>query len=111
MKHRKIAASLALAFTSLVLAGCGSGPSEAEIEKIFKADLENTAKQMSAMGGAKMAKMLLPTLHGVKKLGCEKDGPGYLCDLELDVEQDGQRTKGAAKQRFIKGSDGWVVTK
>lgn len=111
MMRSIFAAVTGMALTAIALTGCGSGPSEAEIEKVFKADLEQSTKQMTALGGAAMAKMLLPTLHGVKKLGCEKDGPGYLCDLELDVEQGGSRSRGAAKQRFVKGSAGWVVSK
>ena len=111
MKRSKIAAGFGLVFAALALAGCGAGPSEGEIEKLVHADVESTAAQMKAMGAGAMAKSFLPTVHGVKKIGCEKNGSGYLCDVELDIEQNGSRNKAVVKQRFVKGSDGWVATK
>lgn len=95
MKSNKIVAGFAMALTVL-LAGCGSGPSEGEIEKIFKAEAEQAAQQMKSLGAGAMAKSFVPTLHSVKKIGCEKNGAGVLCDLELDVEQNGTRNKGEA---------------
>lgn len=112
MKNTKIVAGIAMAFTALVLAGCGTGPSESEVVEIIKKQTEQAEAQMKAMGASgAMAKNFIPTVHSVKKIGCEKDGSGVLCDLELDVEQGGQRAKSVIKQRFVKGSDGWTTTK
>ncbi|CAN7365317.1 hypothetical protein [Variovorax sp. LjRoot178] len=112
MKHSKIVAGIAMALTTLVLAGCGTGPSESEIAGIIKKEGEQAEKQMKAIGASgAFAKNFIPTVHSVKKIGCEKEGSGVLCDLELDIEQGGQRAKNVIKQRFVKGSDGWTTTK
>lgn len=112
MKHTKIVAGITMAFTALVLAGCGTGPSESEIAGIIKKEGEQAEAQMKAIGASgAFAKNFIPTVHSVKKIGCEKDGSGVLCDLELDLEQGGQRAKSVIKQRFVKASDGWATTK
>ena len=57
----------------------------------------------------------MPKFHSAKKLDCtnDKSGAGYTCDVELDVTGSfgGPRNKGVVQLRFVKGSDGWVITK
>ena len=70
---------------------------------------------MDQIGGkqaADMAKSYLPDIKSVKKIGCKEDGDkAYKCDVEMEVTQMGKTNKEIAPFRFVKASDGWVVTK
>ena len=109
-------ASLCLAalLAVLTLTACGGEPSSSDIEKAFKAEMEQSAQQLRQMTGSASGADFLPKFHGAKKLGCTsaQSGTGYSCDVEIDVTgaHGGPRKKGVTKVRFVKGSDGWMMT-
>lgn len=87
----------------LALAGCGGEPSEKDIQSAIMKEQQATPELM---------KGLVPEITGVKKVGCKADGDkAYVCDLEMDAKQFGTTKKAVAPVRFIKASDGWVITK
>ena len=72
----------------------------------------DAGKRFMGGAGAEMAESLMPKISGLKKIGCKEDGEkAYRCDVEMEVSQDGQVNKGPANLRFVKGSDGWMVSK
>lgn len=107
---KKILAALAV----VPLVACGSGPSESEIASAVKKSIEEQNKQIASVGSmfggatqgvANSMKMEVPE---VKKLSCKQDGDSaYRCDVELTSKQG----KNVVPARFVKGSDGWVITK
>lgn len=65
------------------------------------------------MRGSMVPESMLSKVYGVKKLGCAEaqDATGYNCDAEVDASMPfAGRSKRVTKIRFVKGSDGWVVT-
>lgn len=107
---KKIFAALAVS----TLAACGTGPSESDIATAVKKSIDEQNKQLASVGGmfggaaqgvADSMKMDVPE---VKKLGCKQDGENaFRCDVELTTKQG----KNVVPARFVKGSDGWVITK
>ena len=109
---------LLLLFTTgalLVLTACGGVPSDGNIKASIEKQMGADAKAMEQFGGkqaANMAKNWLPEIKSIKKIGCKEDGDkAYKCDVEMEVTQKGKTNKGIAPFRFVKASDGWVVTK
>lgn len=100
-------------FAALVctfLAACSGVPSEGDIQGAVKRQMQAEQAAMAKFGGAALAKSKMPTVTGVKKIGCKKDGEkAYRCDVEATVVQGGQTSKGAAVWRLVKLSDGWAV--
>lgn len=89
MKNKLIA--LASASCLLLLAGCGSEPSEANMKE---------AIQKSPMKIAFSEK----DLASIRKISCKNDGDkAYNCDIEVSGV--------AIPVRFVKGSDGWLAMK
>ena len=109
--HTALRALLALLF----LTGCGGEPSSDDIEKVFKAEMEQTAQQLRQISGSASGSDSLPKIHSVRKIGCTnaQSGAAYTCDVELDVTgaYGGVRKKGVTQLRFVKGSDGWMASK
>ena len=109
-------ASLCLAalLAVLILTACGGEPSSGDIEKVFKSEMDQSAQQLNKITGSASGADFLPKFHGAKKLGCTnaQSGTGYSCDVEIDVTgaNGGPRKKGVMKVRFVKGSDGWMMT-
>lgn len=102
-KHRVAAALLLCA----LLAGCA--PSEADIEAALKRSFDPANGVMRGLFG-QSAQI---EIKEVKKLGCEKSSPaGYRCDVEwtstVPVLGDARHTDTFT---FMKGSEGWTVTK
>lgn len=98
----------------LPLVACGSGPSESDIATAVKKSIEAQNKQISSVGnmfgGAAqgMAESMKFDVPEVKKLGCKEDGENaYRCDVELTSKQG----KNVVAARFVKGSDGWAITR
>ena len=110
-------ASLCLAalLSVLTLTACGGEPSSSDIEKVFKAEMEQTAQQLKQMSGSASGSDGLPKIHSVRKISCTnaQGGAAYTCDVELDVTGGfgGPRKKGVTQVRFVKGSDGWTASK
>lgn len=93
-------------FSCILLAGCGGAPSEAEI----KATVER--QQAQDLKNAGTAAGLLPTIKVLKKIGCKEDGEkAYKCDLEVEVTQFEKTQTRVAPVRFVKTSDGWMLSK
>lgn len=98
---------VAVALLATLLAGCG--PSAADIEAALK---RSVGPANSVMGGL-FGQSTQIEIKEVKKLGCEKSSPaGYRCDVEwtatVPVLGD---TRHTGTFDFIKGSDGWTVSK
>ena len=94
----------------LLLAGCSGEPSNADISKALNVNAAQGAAGMERLSPGS-SRTFMPTLHDVKKLGCQKDGAAYRCDVEMDVTSQGTRAKVPATYRFVSGSDGWAVTR
>lgn len=98
----------------LSLTGCGGEPSSGDIEKAVKSQVDKDNQQYKQFAGSASGGDM-PKFFGSKKLGCvnDKGGAGYTCDVEVDVSGPfgGARSKGVVPIRFVKGSDGWVITK
>lgn len=93
-------------FSCLLLAGCGGAPSESEI----KATVEK--QQAQDLKNAGPVADLLPTVKVLKKVGCKEDGEkAYKCDLEVEVTQLNKTQTTVAPLRFVKTSDGWMISK
>jgi len=106
---KKILALMAV----LSLTACGTGPSESDMNVAVKKAVEESNKQLAAMGGSLgsagqgMVDMLKTEAPEVKKIGCKEDGDNaYRCDIEI-ISKKG---KNATSARFVKGSDGWMIT-
>ncbi len=106
----------ALAVAAVVLAGCASEPSNADIEKAVQASVQQSQEAMDKLAdgnpqAAEMAKSLQPKVHSVNKIGCKSDGDkAYKCDVELDMETGlTGRKKQTVPVRMVKGSDGWTM--
>ncbi|ELG5501781.1 hypothetical protein INF40_02650 [Escherichia sp. DSM 109009] len=83
-----------LLLASMLLTGCNSEPSDADIRQAMQ-------KLMTEMHG---------TLNSAKKLGCkDKDSDGsYTCSIEFDATMPivGDRTS-TLEFKFIKADDSW----
>lgn len=90
------------------LVACSGEPSSSEIDKTVRTYMSESQAQLQRMSGTKGS---LGEIHDVKKLGCKSDTDiSYRCDVELDISQFGNRKKGPINFRFIKGSDGWMLS-
>jgi hypothetical protein len=108
MPRTRIPAALTVA---ALAAACSSGPSESDI----KGALNNATQQANAATGQLLGKAgagLKTEVLDVKKIGCTEDGSAYLCDIEMRVKAPfiGEQTT-ATKARFVKGSNGWAVSR
>ena len=98
----------------LSLAACGTGPSESDMNAAVKRSVEESNKQMAAMGnmfggaGRGITDAMKVEVPEVKKIGCKEDGEkAYRCDIEV-ISKQGRNVTPA---RFVKTSDGWMITK
>jgi len=100
--------ALVAAAATLLVAGCGE-PSQQDIDKAMKDSLRSTNGTLSGIFGDS-ARL---EIRDVRKLGCEKSSPsGYRCDVEWTSSVP---VLGESKKRetlnFMKGSEGWALTK
>ena len=106
----KYLALLVLSSSLLILVGCSGAPSEGEISKAIKSQTEKEARTLNNLPFGMGASMQVK-VNEVKKIGCKEDGENaYKCDIELEVEQQGKTSKAPMSARFVKGSDGWMVS-
>ncbi len=104
--HRGFAV-VSLALLGVALSGCSGEPSAGDIDKTVRNYMSQSQAQIQSFTGAKSS---LGEIHDVKKLGCKSDTDvSWRCDVEVDITQFGNRTKGPASFRFVKGSDGWAL--
>ena len=95
---------LLVIIAAMSLAACSKGPSESDMNKAVKKSIDETNRQMASIGFGGAA----TEVPEVKKIGCKEDGDNaYRCDIEIN----GSRGKTVVPARFVKSSDGWVVTK
>ena len=114
MKHHTSAsrthrgfATLTLASLAAALAGCSGEPSASDIDKTVRTYMSQSQAQLQRLSGTKNS---LGEIHDVKKLGCKSDTDvSWRCDVEIDISQQGNRAKGPASFRFVKGSNGWAL--
>ncbi len=81
------------------------------MEQAVKASHQQSVEMASKIAGGMLERMV-PKLHGVQKLSCkaEKEGSGYLCEVELDTENVFTgRSKTVSSVRLVKGSEGWIL--
>lgn len=104
MKNTLRPASIPLALLlGITLSGCGSEPSEQDIQAAITKEQQATPEIMEG---------LVPEITSVKKIGCKADGSSaYVCDVELEAKQFGAVTKGVSPVRFVKTDNGWAMTK
>ena len=106
--HRGVA-GVSLALLGLTLAGCSGEPSASDIDKTMRTYMSESQAQIQKISGSKSS---LGEIHEVKKLGCKSDTDvSWRCDVERDKTQRGSRAKGPASFRFVKGSDGWALSR
>lgn len=108
----RLATTAALA-SALLLAACGSAPSEddmrAAMDRQMQAQVEGAGK-LFGHTGAGLMKDMMPEVQSLKKVGCKADGDNaYLCDVELGVKQLGITHQSLVQLRFVKASQGWTV--
>lgn len=112
--HNKLIHLFVISIFGLSLSGCSGEPSTSDIEKAVKAASVNAYSLLGSDNAADLLK-----IHELKKLGCAKEqgGIGYNCEYEIDSEGPNLlmggakvRTKTMHKARFVKGSDGWVIS-
>ena len=102
-------AVVSLTLLTMGLAGCSGEPSAGEIDRSVRTHMSESQAQMQKLTGSKGS---LGEIHNVKKLSCRSDTDvSWKCDVELDMTQFGNRTKGPASFRFVKGADGWALSR
>ena len=105
LMYRRIS-KYAFIFFSAFLTACSLPPSEGDIKAALEASLTGTNKLTSSLfGDAGKVEIV-----AVNKIGCSKDGGGYLCDVEVTTKVPvvGE-TKKESKMRFVKLDSGWSV--
>ena len=100
----------AAAISCALLTACSGAPSESDIQSAMERQMKAQQESMARIGGAALAKSMLPVIKGIKKIGCKEDGEkAYRCDVEVEVVQGGKTSKAPAAWRLVKLSDGWSV--
>lgn len=111
--------ALLLASCAVLLSGCSGEPSNSDVKSLVdrevKPALEAQVRALNGMAGmlgGSASKTGKAELKEVKKIGCKESGESaYLCDVEL-VMQVGENSKSQITQmRFVKGSNGWALTR
>lgn len=88
---------LALAAT-LLLTACSRGPAEDDIADAVRQQF----KGLPAGGDA---------IKEVKKIGCEKAGEAWLCDVSITLKMLGMETTNVQRLRLLRTDKGWVVSR
>lgn len=108
MKNFKLVFALPLL---AVLAACSSGPSDGDIEKAVKKNIDMANEQVKKMTGMEVPANMRTELRSVKNLGCaDGGGNAYNCDVEIEIKSIAGVIKQPTKLRMVKGSDGWAVS-
>lgn len=108
---QKIARLGALAACAL-LAACSGAPSESQLKSAFKTRMQADAKALDSALGVGTSQKMLGEITFLCKIGCKEDGEkAYQCDIEIQATRHGTTLKKPMPLRFVKGSDGWVLSK
>lgn len=102
--HRGFAV-VSLAPLGVALSGCSGEPSAGDIDKTVR-NLSQSQAQIQSFTGAKSS---LGEIHDSRSWDANLTLMCPGCDVEVDITQFGNRTKGPASFRFVKGSDGWAL--
>lgn len=98
-----------LPVVTIGLSGCSNEPSASEIDKAVRQEMTNGRAQMQRLGASPS---MIGEIHNVEKLACKEETKvRYRCDIEIDLTQSGNRVRGPASFSFIKGSNGWSLSK
>ena len=101
--NRTLLAVLPLA----LLIGCGTGPSDSDMNEAIAQSMQESYKQMESVVGNGPAERFKEPAPTVKKIGCQKDGESaFVCDVEVTTAD----RKVVSALRFVKSSDGWRIT-
>jgi hypothetical protein len=79
----------------LLLTACARGPSDEEINQAIQ------ARTAGLLGGL---------IKAARKVGCEKSGEAWLCDVAVTMTMAGQELTNVQRLRFIKTDKGWAVS-
>lgn len=108
---RSTALRILLAASVALLSACSGEPSSSDVEKAVSANAAQGSAQMEQLSRGS-SKTFMPQVHGIKKLGCRAEtGTAYVCDIELDMTSQGVRGKVPTSMRFVKGSEGWAISR
>lgn len=111
----QIARVIAAAATCVLLSACGGSPSEADLKSAVDRQVKAEAEAMERVVGKQgmaMARSMTVEIKALHKIGCKEDGEkAYRCDVELEVMREGTASKAPTSMRFVKGSDGWLVSR
>ncbi len=98
-----------------MLTACSSEPSDADIRRAVERQVgaQNASmEQLLGKGITQAARTFTGEVKGARKIGCQADGDqAYVCDVELEIEHLGTLAKEPARYRFVKGSEGWMVSR
>jgi len=113
MNHSSAVRNVLTVPLCLLLIACSGEPTEADIRRIYEAQIAKSNEQMVRMGGEEAANLLGKSeLHAITRLGCKeaREKSGYNCDVEVDMSVPflGRSTQ-THTRRFVKADDGWVV--
>ena len=108
---RSTALRILLAASVALLSACSGEPSSSDVEKAVSANAAQGSAQMEQLSRGS-SRAFMPQVHGIKKLGCRAEtGTAYVCDIELDMTSQGVRGKVPTSMRFVKGSEGWAISR
>lgn len=108
---QKIAGLGALAACAL-LGACSGAPSESQLKSAFETRMQADAKALDRTLGQGTSQKILGEITFLRKIGCKEDGEkAYQCDIEMQATRNGTTLKRPMPLRFVKGSDGWVLSK
>jgi len=83
----------------MLIVGCSGEPSEADISKAVAATYKDWGLADK------------DTSFKAEKLGCEKEGKAYSCDVSMTINTKLGEQKQTARARFIRTADGWAMTR
>lgn len=108
----KILLYCGLAVVMALALGCSGEPSQDDIRVALEKSVEESNRNVQAMGGNILGKSLNTEIHAVKKLGCaeSKSASGYVCDVEVDMSFPVIGRKKSVQQfRVLKTDEGWII--
>jgi hypothetical protein len=103
----------ALLLLGMLLTACGGGPpSEADLRGALERNLAATIQAGEKLQGAAWAEQMRQEakVYGLKSSGCQPEGKGYRCDIEVDWTTPlAPRAQQEMKLLLYRGSQGWTV--
>lgn len=113
MNHKSMGKGMLFGVVTVLLAGCGSAPSESDVREAMDKHFEAQMRGMAGLvGGGEKAKKMMddmkPDFSELKLLGCKESesANGYLCDIDTELPMVGRQT---LPVRLIKADGDWKV--